>query len=77
MKTKIKSKPKQSFQSHKKNDLSNNKQMIKTKKPQLSTNHPFLTNQTHLDPEIREYGFAKKSQETKVKTKMTRRALKS
>jgi hypothetical protein len=53
------------------------KQMIKTKKTQLSTDHRFLTNQTHSDPEIREYGVAKKSQETKVKTKVTRRALKS
>ena len=48
--------------------------MIKTKKAQLSTDHQFLTNQTHLDSEIREYGYAKKSQETKVKTKVTRRA---
>jgi hypothetical protein len=59
---------------HKKSDLSNNKQMIKTKKTQLSTDHRSLTNQTHSDSEIREYGFAKKSQETKVKTKVTRRA---
>jgi hypothetical protein len=51
--------------------------MIKTKKTQISTNHWFLTNQTHSDSEIRENGFAKKNQETKVKTKKTRRALKS
>jgi hypothetical protein len=51
--------------------------MIKTKKTQLSTDHRFLTNQTHSYPEIIEYGYAKKSQETKVKTKVTRRALKS
>jgi hypothetical protein len=49
--------------------------MIKTKKTQISTDHRSLTNQTHSDPEIREYGFAKKSQETKVKTKVTRKAL--
>jgi hypothetical protein len=60
---------------HKKNDLSNNKQMMKTKKTQISTDHWFLTNQTHSDSEIREYGFAKKSQETKVKTEVTRKAL--
>ena len=77
MKTKITIKPIWSFQSHKKNDLSNNKKMIKTKKTQLSTDHRFLTNQTHSDSEIREYGVAKKSQETKVQTKVTRRALKS
>ena len=52
----------------------NNKQMIKTKKTQLSTDHRFLTNQTHSDSEIREYGFAKKSQETKVKIEVTRRS---
>jgi hypothetical protein len=49
--------------------------MIKTKKNQLSTDHQSLTNQTHSDSEIREHGFDKKSQETKVKTKMTRQAL--
>jgi hypothetical protein len=65
------------FSNAKENDLSNNKQMRKTKKTQLSTNHWFLTNQTHSDSENRENGFAKKSQETKVKTKMTRKALKS
>jgi hypothetical protein len=53
-----------------------NKQMRKTKKTQLSTNHWFLTNQTHSDSEVRENGFAKKSQETKVKPQMTRKALK-
>jgi hypothetical protein len=51
--------------------------MIKTKKTQLSTNHWFLTNQTHSDSEVRENGFAKKSQERKVKPKMTGKALKS
>ena len=60
---------------HKKNDLSN-KENDKDQETQLSTDHRFLTNQTHSDSEIREYGVAKKSQETKVKTKVTRRALK-
>jgi hypothetical protein len=53
------------------------KKMIKTNKTQLSTNHWSLTNQTHSDSEVRENGFAKKSQEMKVKTKMTRITLKS
>jgi hypothetical protein len=48
--------------------------MIKTKKTQLSTDHRLLTNQTHSDSEIREYGYAKKSQEMKVKPKVTRRS---
>jgi hypothetical protein len=52
-------------------------QMIKTKKTQLSIDHQSLTNQTHSDFKIREYGVAKKSQEMKAKTKVTRRALKS
>jgi hypothetical protein len=51
--------------------------MRKDQATQPSTNHWFLTNQTCSDSEIREYGFAKKSQETKVKPKITRKALKS
>ena len=47
---------------------------MKTKKNQLSTDHWFLTNQTHSNSEIREYDFAKKSQETKIKTSVTRRS---
>jgi hypothetical protein len=61
---------------HEESDLSNNKQMIKTNKTQLSIDQRFLTNQTNSDSE-RENGYAKKSQETKVKTQMTRKALKS
>ena len=68
MKTKITRKPIQSFQLHKKSDISNNEQMMKTKKTQISTDHWSLTNQAHSDAEIREYRFDKKSQETKVKT---------
>ena len=55
----------------------NNNQMKKTNNTQLSTNHWFLTNQTHSESEVKENGFAKKSQETKVKTQMTRKAVKS
>jgi hypothetical protein len=77
MKTKKTNKPIESFQLYKKNDLSNNKQMRKDQATQLSTNHWFLTNQTHSDSGIGENGCAKKSQETKVKKKVTRRALQS
>jgi hypothetical protein len=48
--------------------------MIKTKKTQLSTDRQSLTKQAHSDSEIREYGYAKKSQETKFKIEVTRRA---
>jgi hypothetical protein len=65
------------FSNAKKNDLSNNKQIRKDQATQLSTNHWFLTNQTHSNSKIREYSVAKKSQETKVKKKVTGRALKS
>jgi hypothetical protein len=51
--------------------------MRKDQATKISTNHWFLTNQTCSDFEIRENGFAKKSEETKVKTKVTRRALQS
>jgi hypothetical protein len=65
----------ESTENQKNNEQADNP--INTKKIQLSTNHWFLTNQTHSDSEIRENGFANKSQETKVKTKMTRKAMKS
>jgi hypothetical protein len=64
------------FSNAKENDLSNHKKMRKPSKLQPSTNHWFSTNQTHSETEVKENGFAKKSQEMKVKPQMTRKALK-
>jgi hypothetical protein len=71
---KIKSKP-IVFSMQTKMFFQTNKQMRKPS-TQLSTNHWFSTNQTHSESEVRENGFAKKSQETKVKTQRTRKTLK-
>jgi hypothetical protein len=49
--------------------------MIKAKKTQLSTDHQFLTNQAHLESEIREHSYAKKSQETKVRDRKDKKSL--